>query len=368
MTPAESQYFALMRAALWEQPVELEVKPDWKGIMRIAKHHATQVLVSSVASCLEGEQAPDEALLQEMKVSMRNNLINQLELKQILTKAVLALRKEGIEPVLLKGFGLARLYPNPNLRQFGDIDIFVGLDDFHKACGVLRSLPGGYNWGEEVDAGRHYNIEFGRHPMEVHRVSVDVSDPREREIYAAIEREGLLEQPQHIDLDGFDLVVPSKDFMVFFTFLHAWHHFLTSGVGWRQVSDVAMSLHAYCGQLDLDKLQQWLDSMHLMEPWQAFGWLMVENLGLPEEEMPFYNSSSRSTAQKLYIRIMAEGNFRRRSRFKQRTPHTRLAKKAHSFIGVFVDFFQLASIFPLQSRIEMRTKLKQAFSKNFQKK
>ena len=61
---------------------------------------------------------------------MRNNLLNQLRLKQILASAVSLLRQHGIEPVLLKGFGLAMLYPNPNLRQFGDIDLFVGLDNF----------------------------------------------------------------------------------------------------------------------------------------------------------------------------------------------------------------------------------------------
>ena len=40
-------------------------------------------------------------------------------------QAVAMLRKQGIEPVLLKGFSLAALYPNPALRQFGDIDLFV---------------------------------------------------------------------------------------------------------------------------------------------------------------------------------------------------------------------------------------------------
>ena len=368
MTVAESQYFTLMRAALWKQPVEFDTKPDWEGIMQIAKHHTTQVLVSDVASRLSGNQAPPATMLREMQAIMRNNVINQLELKQILAMSLEAFRKEGIEPVVLKGFGLAQFYPNPSLRQFGDIDIFVGLDDFHKACSVARSLSGGYNWGGEVDAGRHYNIEFGRHPMEVHRVSVDLVDREERETYAAIEHDGMVEHPQHISFEGFGFAVPSKELMVFFTFLHAWHHFMTSGVGWRQVSDVAMSLHAYHEQLDLDKLKQWLVSMHLMEPWQAFGWLMVERLGLPEKEFPYYDPACRRRAEKLYARIMAEGNFRRPNHFKRHAPKGRLAKKIHSFFGIFVDFFQMSGVFPVQARHEMHAKLRQAFMKNFQKK
>jgi hypothetical protein len=367
MTNAENQYFALMRAALWGQPVKFDETPDWKGIMRMARHHTTNVLVAEVASRLT-DNAPTENMLGTMKNEMRGNLINQLELKQILTMAVKALRQKGIEPVLLKGFGLSMLYPNPNLRQFGDIDLFVGRDNFQEACAVLRSLPGGYNWGEVMEAGHHYNIEFGHHPMEVHYISADVYDPKEMVIYAAIEKDGLFEHLRHVDFEGFDLAVPSKEFEVFFTFFHAWHHFMTTGVGWRQLSDVAMTLHAYHGQYDMDKLRQWLTSMHLMQPWQAFGVLMVEHLGLPVAEIPFYGSVRRRRVQELYKRIMAEGNFRRPNRFKSRKPKGRLAKKLHTFFDIFVDFFQLANVFPAQAFHGMRTSFRRGFWKNFQKK
>lgn len=368
MPLAEQQYFALMRAALWGQSVEFDQKPDWEGIMRIARHHATDVLVADVASRLGEGLSPTTSMLQEMKVAMRFNFINQLELKQILVSAVTALRSKGIEPVLLKGFGLARLYPNPDLRQFGDIDLYVGVDCFHEACTVLRSLPGCYNWGEEVDVGRHYNIEFGRHPLEVHRVSADVEDPEEKAFYTDIERDGLVEHPQHVSLEGFGLTVPSMELDVFFTFFHAWHHFTTSGVGWRQISDVAMTLHAYHGHLDVAKLQKWLVEMHLIEPWRVFGWLIVNRLGLPKEEMPFYDTSCRHKADRLYNRVMVEGNFRRPNHFKQRKPKGHVRKKVHSFVGIFVDFFHLVSIFPNSAFRGLKTALKTSFSKNFQKK
>lgn len=363
MTPSETQYFALLRAALWDTPVAIEGPIEWDAVMRLAKHHSNQVLVCDVASRMTGDNRPSEAMLGQMQAAMRNNLLSQMRLKQILSSAVGLLREHGIEPVLLKGFGLAMLYPNPSLRQFGDIDLYVGLDDFHEACRLLRTLPGGYNWGEEVDKGHQYNIEFGNYPMEIHRVSSDMDDPKVAKIYAAIEREGLHDHTQRVDYEGLEVALPSKDFMVFYTFYHAWHHFLTSGVGWRQISDVALALHAYHGQLDLDKLKQWLGSMHLMKPWQTFGYLMVHQLGLPEAELPFYDAGCRRSAQRLCRMVMEVGNFNRHSRFKQRRPKNRLMRKLHSFIGIFVDFFYQARVFPSSALLEMQASLRLAMNK-----
>lgn len=367
MTLAETQYFALLRAALWDKPVAIDGSIDWKTVMQIADFHGNSALLADLAARMDDNQ-PSPKQLAKMQSVMRDNLIHQMRLRQILVSAVNLLREHNIEPVLLKGFGLAMLYPNPSLRQFGDIDLFIGLEDFHEACSLLRTLPGGYNWGEEIDVGKHYNIEFGQYPMEIHRVSADVEDPKEQTLYAAMERDGLLDHARRVDFDGFEIKVPSMEFAVFFTFYHAWHHFLTTGVGWRQLSDVTMALHAYHRRIDLDKLGQWMGSLRLMKPWQTFGYLMVDCLGLPESEMPFYDASCRRRARKLYKQIMKEGNFKRASKFKNKKPKRRLFHKTHAFLGIFVDFFHRVGVFPSHAFREMRVALRTSLKKIFQKK
>ena len=114
-----------------------------------------------------------------------------------------------------------------------------------------------------------------------------------------------------------------------------------------------MTLHAYHQQLDLNKLQQWLVSMHLMKPWQAFGCLMVEQLGLPEAELPFHDAFARRTAQRLYLNVMEVGNFSRNSKFKQRNPKNKWARRLHAVVGIFVDFFYRARVFPSVAFREM---------------
>ena len=367
MSTVEQQYFALLRAALWGTSVSIEGEIDWEAVMQMAGFHCNNVLIADVASRMTEDNKPSPAMLANMQSLMHKNLFHLMQLRQILASSVKLLREHGIEPVVLKGFGLALLYPNPALRQIGDTDLFVGIAKFHEACTLLRTLPGSYNWGEEFDIGRHYNVEFGNISLEVHRVSADVEDAKLYPHYAAMEQEGLIDHPQRVDYDGLEISIPSKEFVVFFTFYHAWHHYLESGVGWRQLSDVTMALHSYHGQLDVDKLRRWLNTMRVMKPWQTFGYLLVERLGLPEAEMPFYDASCRKRAHKLYRQIMKEGNFKRNNSFKRKKPKRLFWHKMHAFISVFVDFFHHVGVFPAQAFHEMSNTIQISFGKNFKK-
>ncbi len=60
--------------------------------------------------------------------------VHQLEIKQ----AVALLRVSGIEPVLIKGWSVARLYAERGLRPYGDIDLIVRPEQRKKAEEALK--------------------------------------------------------------------------------------------------------------------------------------------------------------------------------------------------------------------------------------
>ena len=106
-----------------------------------------------------------------------------------------------------------------------------------------------------------------------------------------------------------------------------------------------------------------------MQPWQTFGWLMVNYLGLPEAEMLFYDAASRHRAQRLYRRIMEEGNFKRKSSCKKHKPRKAgIERKLYSFVLIFLDFFRVAKVFPGSAFHGMKTMFKLSLKKNLQKK
>lgn len=60
--------------------------------------------------------------------------VHEQEIKDVFA----LLRDVGIEPVLVKGWAISRLYPDPGLRPYGDIDLCVRPDQFAKAAATLK--------------------------------------------------------------------------------------------------------------------------------------------------------------------------------------------------------------------------------------
>jgi hypothetical protein len=79
--------------------------------------------------------ASGELLHQAFRLLTLQAGIHQTKIQKIFR----LMRTEGVEPVLLKGWAIARLYPQPALRPYGDIDLLVRPRDFGVARRVIES-------------------------------------------------------------------------------------------------------------------------------------------------------------------------------------------------------------------------------------
>jgi hypothetical protein len=77
------------------------------------------------------------------------------------------LRAAGVEPLLIKGWAVARLYPESGLRPYGDIDLFIHPRERGKAAAALAS-----------EEGMKYNLDIEH--VEFARISDRAAD----ELYA----------------------------------------------------------------------------------------------------------------------------------------------------------------------------------------
>ena len=60
--------------------------------------------------------------------------LHEREIAEVLT----LLRSAGVEPILVKGWAAARLYPEPGLRPYGDIDLCVAPKQYQAAAAALK--------------------------------------------------------------------------------------------------------------------------------------------------------------------------------------------------------------------------------------
>ncbi len=76
-----------------------------------------------------------EELHQAYRLHALQSAIHESEIKQVFT----LLREGGVEPVLVKGWSAAGLYPEIGLRPYGDIDLCVAPEQFSQANAIVRS-------------------------------------------------------------------------------------------------------------------------------------------------------------------------------------------------------------------------------------
>lgn len=312
MTQVQQIYIELLKASIWEKATQLELHIDaLSQITRLAAFQGTGPLVFDQLLKLRDLSIP-EALRMQMKQQCMMSIMQQNSMIPLLTQAWKALEEEKIHPVLLKGFGLAQYYPQPYLRQWGDIDIYVGQSNYHTACGKLRAtFPDVIHSDKEDEDYKHYNFDFDNTAIETHRVSMTFAHPGDRKYYERLEELCLTKEGPKMEVGDLQVTLPEDTFNVFFVFLHTWHHFETTGMDMKQVCDVAVLLHAKRDVLDRERLKEMLTKLHLMEVWQLMMYILVHHLGMQQDECPFYTDGCKDRAASLFERVLTEGQARR---------------------------------------------------------
>ena len=117
-----------MQSGLWGTPVDttlFNIQTDWAQLYQSAKVQALLGITFDGMQTLPQELRPKRELYLKwcnalLQIEENNHILNQ-EIAKVYT----LYRANQIEPVLLKGQGVAQNYRNPLHRQCGDIDFYI---------------------------------------------------------------------------------------------------------------------------------------------------------------------------------------------------------------------------------------------------
>jgi hypothetical protein len=127
---------ALLRGAWRSSPPKLEgLAADLEGIVPILVESGTGALAWWRVRHSAGHPLP--SVLRRLRATYLHYAVQYFEHEREIANMFHAMRSSDVEPILLKGWAIARSYPDSALRPAGDIDLYVSPDQYGKAKAVL---------------------------------------------------------------------------------------------------------------------------------------------------------------------------------------------------------------------------------------
>ncbi len=356
-------FFSILRSVLWGTPAEVPTDTQWQELLNLA---ARQKCLHAFSVWLKAHRIStpfDKQLMPAMFMVLQR----QARLNQLAVSAIDLLAQHHIPATLIKGYSLSGLYPDPDTREFGDVDIYVGEQYYEPATEILKAAYPQAHWYSEVHGGIHFILVIDENldrVVELHRVTMEFRDQQADALYQNFTHQHL-DGSTKLDICGSLIPVPSAAYNALYVFMHAWHHFESTGVGFRQLGDWALCLKMAHEQATpaawqalTQEIEQILTALHMKTAWQTFGHILVGELQLPAECFPLYTTGYQRRAARLLRQLLRDGHAGRPAQYNiqeialmRRFPYERPKKQRVLQVGytvcrLFFDAWQMGKLFP----------------------
>ncbi len=358
--PVNSHVLRLLSAAIWGRPLEAGDfegidKSTWNEIAAMAHRQSVRALVADKALSLPAECLPPGdmtlrfiSVIEQTKNANRV-MINLLkELQEEYTRA-------GFPFLLLKGLANGVNYPEPLLRNPGDIDLLLyKKGDYERAREWLTQK------GVDIEPGGavHYKYDRNGIAVENHSHTTYFNNRRYNRRFRRVEEIILTKRDfSTVEIDSeLAVSVLPVTFNAFFLFQHLFHHFVNLGVGLRQVCDWVLFLHKHRTEIDDDEFIRLTKQFALLYPMQLFARIAVDYLGAPKDIFPFPMIPNNRHAEKVMRDLLEGGNFGFHRPGKKR-PDEKMAGMWFSYVTTIKRSIKFAAISPQHCAILPFTKL-----------
>lgn len=310
---SKQQLLELIRSSLWGSEADInlfEKGVDWAEVLQLAKEQTLLGVVSAAIERLPLSLHPSRGDRLRLHQKVALNRIYRGHQVEILAEMIEMVKRAGVEkPVLLKGLGAGLNYPDPGLRQCGDIDLYVGDRNYIAVCEFIRkelSLKEEKNYSEH-----HFTFTFRGNIVEIHRYATAPNSVAFRSgefIEWSMEQlEG--EELREVSIEGVRVYLPPYNFDFIYIFYHTWRHFLTGGVGLRQMCDWACYTSALYNNIDREEIMRLVTLFRLERAVALFASIAVRALGVAPEKIFGYDKIDDQLYQSAMERIWSRGNF-----------------------------------------------------------
>lgn len=255
LTTTETQFLHIARAAISGSDLPIE-KVDWPAIFTLANQQKLLPILFEAARATPaaGENA---ALFAVTKQQVIGQVLNQTVRSAEFADLYHKLRAAGLHPVVVKGQLCSRLYPQTDHRISADDDLYIPDAEF-MACheqllanGLTTDTP-----VDELSTADEVSYTKNGSPLyiELHRHLFDSAEDAHDEL------NHFFTDINPVEMDGF-LAMPPHEHLLYLL-LHAYKHFVRSGIGLRQFCDIGLWAWEYHDEIDWQRLHDQCASVH----------------------------------------------------------------------------------------------------------
>lgn len=255
LTTTETQFLYIAKSAISGGDLPAE-NVDWPAIFTLANQ---QKLLPILFEAVRKMPAAEEnvALFAVTKQQVIGQVLNQTVRSAEFSDLYHKLRSAGLHPIVVKGQLCSRLYPLKDHRISADDDIYIPDAEF-MACHE-QLLANGLRTGtpaDELASADEVSYTKDGSPLyiELHRHLFDSAEDAHDEL------NHFFTDINPVEMDGF-LAMPPHEHLLYLI-LHAYKHFVRSGIGARQFCDIGLWARAYHAEIDWQLLHEQCESVH----------------------------------------------------------------------------------------------------------
>ena len=314
-----SLLFEILRSELWGTELSFSQlsHSEFEELMALAGEQTVTGLVGDclIKNNIKLEREDALSLFAKLKaIEKRNAHVNEN-----LVSFVNFMERKGVDYIIVKGQVAGALYPNPDVRMSGDVDLYFVGDNYKKIKGLVEQRLG--KQLSKLSDGKHVEFEVNGVVFELHEKLSRLATRKHQEYWDQMIDHAILEGTDTVTIAGKEIKTLSATYNALYIFVHLFYHMTASGVGLRQLCDMMKSLSPTLphregvSKIDKERLEEILKELGYLKAYKAMGAFLVEYLGLPEEEFPFaLTDKDRKWVETIKKNILKRGNFGRTGR------------------------------------------------------
>ena len=255
LTTTETQFLHIVKAAISGGDLPAE-KVDWPAIFTLANQQKLLPILFEAARKTPAA-AENATLFAVTKQQVIGQVLHQTMRASEFADLYRKLRAAGLHPVVVKGQLCSRLYPLKDHRISADDDLYIPDAEF-MACheqllanGLTTDTP-----ADELASADEVSYTKEGSPLyiELHRHLFDSAEDAHDEL------NHFFADLKPVEIDGF-LAMPPHEHLLYLI-LHAYKHFVRSGIGLRQFCDIGLWAWEYHDEIDWQHLYDQCASVH----------------------------------------------------------------------------------------------------------